>query len=98
MPITSIPSRLREIFYLSFRSPELGQPFWSFLPLAVAVAGVIVSNLKVQAGQKSDPSKQQETFKKDPASTFSQDEIRTRAYQIYESRDRNGNHADEDWR
>jgi hypothetical protein len=56
-----------------------------------------VSNPKVQAGHKSDPSKQQETFKKYPASTFSQDEIRARAYQIYESRDKNGNHADEDW-
>jgi hypothetical protein len=28
---------LREIFYLSFRPPELGQPFWSFLLLVVAV-------------------------------------------------------------
>ena len=56
-----------------------------------------MSNPKVQVDQKSYPPKQQETFKKDPASTFSQEEIRTRAYQIYESRDRNGNHADEDW-
>ena len=54
-----------------------------------------MSNPKIQANQKSDPFRQQEIFKKDPASTFSQDEIRTRAYQIYESR--NGNHADEDW-
>jgi len=52
---------------------------------------------KVQAVQKSDPFRQQETFQKDPSSAFSQDEIRTRAYQIYESRDRSGNHADEDW-
>ncbi len=56
-----------------------------------------MSNPKVQVTQKSDPFRQQETFKKDPASSFSQDEIRARAYQIYESRDRNGNHADEDW-
>jgi hypothetical protein len=56
-----------------------------------------MSNPKVQVGQKSDPFRQQETFQKDPSSTFSQDEIRTRAYQIYESRDRNGNQADEDW-
>ena len=57
-----------------------------------------MSNPKVKVGQKSDPCRQQETSKKDPASNFSQDEIRTRAYQIYESRERNGNHAaDEDW-
>lgn len=56
-----------------------------------------MSNPKVQVGQKSDPSKQPQVFKKDSASTFSEDEIRTRAYQIYESGDRTGNHADEDW-
>ncbi len=54
-------------------------------------------NPKVQVGQKSNPPKQQETFKKDSASTFSQEEIRTRAYQIYEFRGRTDNHADEDW-
>ncbi|MGA7459259.1 MAG: DUF2934 domain-containing protein [Candidatus Korobacteraceae bacterium] len=54
-------------------------------------------NPKVQVGQKSDRSKQQETFKKHLASTFSQDEIRARAYQIYEFRGRTDNHADEDW-
>jgi hypothetical protein len=56
-----------------------------------------VSNPKVQVGQKSDPSKQQETFKKDSASTFSDEAIRIRAYQIYESRDRTHNNPDEDW-
>ena len=56
-----------------------------------------MSNPKVQTSQKSDAFRQQEIFKKDSASTFSEDQIRTRAYQIYESRDRNGNHADEDW-
>jgi Protein of unknown function (DUF2934) len=56
-----------------------------------------VPNLKVQDSQKSDPPKQQETSKRDSASTFSEDAIRTRAYQIYESRDRIGNRADEDW-
>ena len=56
-----------------------------------------MSNPKVQVGPKSDPSKQQETFKKESSSTFSEDQTRTRAYQIYESRDRIGNHADEDW-
>ncbi len=53
-------------------------------------------NPKVQADQKPDPFRQ-ETSWKDPVNAFSQDEIRARAYQIYESRDRNGNHADEDW-
>jgi len=89
--------KVRETFYLSFRPPELGQPFWSCPPLVVAGKGIKVSNPKAKVGQKSDPFRQQETFKKDPAGTFSQDEIRTRAYQIYEFRDRNGNHADEDW-
>jgi hypothetical protein len=53
--------------------------------------------VKVKVDEKSEPAKQQETFKKDPVSTFSQEEIRTRAYQIYESGNRNGDHADEDW-
>jgi hypothetical protein len=56
-----------------------------------------VSNPKVQVGQKSDPSKQQESLKENSASTFSEDEIRTRAYEIYESRGSVDNRADEDW-
>jgi len=56
-----------------------------------------VPNPKVQVGQKSDPSKQPTPFKKESASTFSEDEIRTRAYQIYEFRYRTDNHAAEDW-
>ena len=56
-----------------------------------------MSNPKVQIGQKSVPSKQPKPFKKDSASTFSEDEIRTRAYQIYESRGSIHNRADEDW-
>jgi hypothetical protein len=56
-----------------------------------------VSNPKVQVGQKSDPSKQQEASKKNSASNFSDDEIRTRAYEIYESRGSVHNRADEDW-
>ena len=56
-----------------------------------------MSNPKVQVGQKSDPSKPQEILKKDSASTFSEEDIRIRAYQIYESGDRTGNRADEDW-
>jgi hypothetical protein len=56
-----------------------------------------VSNPKVQVSQKSDPSKQLEPFKNDSARAFSDSEIRTRAYQIYEFRDRTDNRADEDW-
>jgi Protein of unknown function (DUF2934) len=56
-----------------------------------------VSKPKVQVSQKSDLSKRPIPFKKDSASTFSEDEIRTRAYQIYESRGSTGNNPDEDW-
>ncbi len=56
-----------------------------------------MSNPKVQVSQKPDPSKQQETLIKDSAGTFSEDQIRTRAYQIYESRDRTDNTPDGDW-
>lgn len=56
-----------------------------------------MSNPKVNVSQKSDPSTEPKSVKKDSMSTFSEEEIRIRAYQIYESRGRNGNHADEDW-
>jgi hypothetical protein len=56
-----------------------------------------VSNPKVRVSQKSDPSKQPKAFKNDSASTFSEEEIRTRAYQIYESRGSIHNRAEEDW-
>ena len=56
-----------------------------------------MSKPKVQVSQKSDPSKQPKPFKRDSTSTFSDDEIRARAYRIYESRGKTGNHADEDW-
>jgi len=56
-----------------------------------------VSKPKVQVSQKSDPSKQPITFKRDSASTLSDEEIRARAYQIYESRGRIDNNPDEDW-
>jgi len=56
-----------------------------------------VSNFKVRVRPQVAPSKQPITFKNDSASTFSDDEIRARAYQIYESRGRTGNRADEDW-
>ena len=56
-----------------------------------------MSNPKVQVSQKSDHSTQPKPFTKNSASTFSENEIRTRAYQIYESRDRTNNNPDEDW-
>ena len=56
-----------------------------------------MSNPKVQVSQKSDPFKQQGTSKKGSVSTFSEDTIRTRAYEIYESRGSIHNRADDDW-
>ncbi len=56
-----------------------------------------MSNPKVKVSQKSAPSIHPTPFKKDSADTFSDDEIRTRAYQIYESGDRNNNNPEEDW-
>ena len=56
-----------------------------------------MSEPKVQASPKAASPAQADSVRKISASTFSDEEIRTRAYQIYESRDRNGNHADEDW-
>jgi hypothetical protein len=88
---------VREFSYISFRSPELGQPFWSTLPLVVAVTGVEVSNPIVKVSQKPDPSTQPKPVKRDSMRTFSEEEIRTRAYQIYEFRGKTGSHADADW-
>jgi Protein of unknown function (DUF2934) len=88
---------VREFSYLSFRSPELGQPFWSFLLLVVTTSGVEVSNPNVKVSPKSDSSTQPKPFTRDSMTTFSEEEIRTRAYQIYEFRNRTDNHADEDW-
>lgn len=53
---------------------------------------------RVRGSQTSIPSKPLASFRKDSVSTFSEAEIRTRAYQIYESRGRTGNQADDDWR
>jgi len=52
---------------------------------------------KVQASQKPDASTQPKSLKQDSASTLSEDAIRTRAYQIFESGDRNENHEVQDW-
>ena len=54
-------------------------------------------NPKAKVDPNSVPSERQETFKQDPMGAFSQDEIRSRAYQIYEFRASNGNQADQDW-
>ena len=56
-----------------------------------------MSKPKEQVGPKAISPKQAEHFQRESAGTFSDEEIRVRAYQIYEFRDRNGNHADEDW-
>jgi hypothetical protein len=56
-----------------------------------------VSNPKVTVRQKPDPSTQLKPVKKDSMSTFSEEEIRTRAFEIYESRGSIHNRADEDW-
>ncbi len=52
---------------------------------------------KVQNSQKPSFPKHSEPFKTEPVHIFSQDQIRTRAYQIYESGNRNSNHPDADW-
>jgi hypothetical protein len=56
-----------------------------------------VSKPKVQVSVKVTSPIQAEPVQSDSANIFSDDEIRVRAYQIYESRDRNGNNPDEDW-
>lgn len=55
-----------------------------------------MSNPKVQITQQpaSKPSKPLRT---DLPPTFSEDQIRIRAYQIYESGNRNSRHPDADW-
>jgi DUF2934 family protein len=56
-----------------------------------------VSNFRVRVRPQLANAKQPIPFKNDSARTFTEDEIRTRAYQIFESRGRTGNHANEDW-
>jgi hypothetical protein len=56
-----------------------------------------VSNTSVKVSQKSDPSTQPKPVKRDSMGTFSEEEIRTRAYQIYEFRGKIDNHEEEDW-
>ena len=54
-------------------------------------------NPKVQNTQNLPASKHSEPYKTDPVGIFSEDQIRTRAYQIYESGNRNSNNPEADW-
>jgi hypothetical protein len=56
-----------------------------------------VSKPKLQNKAKTIPTALPVAPKDDSGSTFSEGEIRNRAYEIYESRGRVGNHADRDW-
>ena len=55
-----------------------------------------MSDPKVQNTQ-NPPSRQSAPSNTDSAHSFSEDEIRTRAYQIYESGDRNATNPEADW-
>ena len=56
-----------------------------------------MSKPKVQVSPKATVLEETEPVQSVAASVFSDDEIRSRAFQIYESRDRNSNTPDEDW-
>ena len=56
-----------------------------------------MSNSKVQVSPKAATPRQAEPSKQASSGTFSDEEIRVRAYQIYESSDRTNKHADADW-
>jgi len=56
-----------------------------------------VSIARNQKVPKVEDLQQPKAFVGDGVNAFSQDEIRVRAYQIYESRSRNGNHPEDDW-
>ena len=56
-----------------------------------------MSHSRAQNTQKPIASKQSEPLKADSPQHFSEDQIRTRAYQIYESGNRNSNHPEADW-
>jgi len=96
MAVTERTLKVRGFFYLSFRPPELGQPFWSSFLLVATVRELEVLNPKVEAA-KSLPSTQPKSLKSDLLSSFSEEEICTRAYQIYECRSRT-DYAADDWR
>src|SRR5271157_5232345 len=85
----SVGSNVREMSYLSFRPPELGQPFWSFLLLVVAVQELkcLIPKFKL-ARNLTLPNSQNHSrrIQRTPSQ-------KTR----YESRDRTNNNPDEDW-
>ena len=56
-----------------------------------------MSNPKFQVKTRLTPSTPAQPVKQVPAGIFSDEEIRVRAYQIYEASDRNTQHPDEDW-
>jgi Protein of unknown function (DUF2934) len=56
-----------------------------------------VSNPKVKVSPKISTPKSEEPSKQASSGTFSDEQIRVRAYQIYESSDRTNKHADHDW-
>ena len=56
-----------------------------------------MSNPKFQVKARLTPSTPVEPAKQAAAGTFSDDAIRVRAYQIYESSDKTNQHPDEDW-
>ena len=56
-----------------------------------------MSNPSVKVSQKPDSSTQPKPVTRDLMRTFSEEEIRTSAYQIYEFRGKTDNHADDDW-
>jgi hypothetical protein len=56
-----------------------------------------VSNPKSQVNTKLARRAPEQSSQQAAASTFSDEEIRVRAYQIYESSDRTNKHADADW-
>jgi hypothetical protein len=56
-----------------------------------------VSKTKVHDNQTSSNAPQPNSSQRASVGTFSEDEIRSRAYQIYEFRNRTDDHAAEDW-
>lgn len=56
-----------------------------------------MSKTNVQVSQKTVSPIQQESPRDALASTLSDETIRLRAYQIYETSDRTNKHADHDW-
>ncbi len=56
-----------------------------------------MSKPKVQVSPKVSSPKQAEPSQQASSGTFSDEQIRVRAYQIYESSDRTNQHPDEDW-